>query len=198
MSERKCSYETIQLYKAEIDKYLQSKGELDLSKYKVYIKDDDLFFDKWEYKDIEKPVNINPIPKTVNYCDLYTRKIIVNIAGHEENKLLHINVDGDRVTSNYIDKQNRYIQKIIESYEKVGGQWNTIESGSGVSNIYLTNGVIVINNQRDRASTRSRFKGEIHILILYGAEERKQGSAVQSVSKTTNANPMYYTFPKNY
>jgi hypothetical protein len=187
MSVRKCSYQAIQHCKSEINSYLKNKGESDFSKYKVSFKDDSLFFDKWEYSNIQKPVNINLIPKTVNYYDLYARKIVLTISENEEIKPIFLNVDGERVTSNYIDKQNRYVQKILEASEYVNGQWKPIEN----ENFYLGHGVIVINNHKER-----RFKGEIHIVILYRFEESE--ARKQSVSKTTTTSSMYYTLPKNY
>lgn len=183
MSGRKCSYLAIQHCKSEIDSYLKNKGESDLSKYKVYIIDDNLFFDKWEYNNIAKPV-IDLTPKTINYYDLYTRKLIVNIGENKKNEKIYLNVEGDKVPANYIDKQNRHVQKIIEAYESVGGQWNAIESGSG---LYSSNGVIIIDNQ----AGRRKFTGTLHIIIMW---YKIEDTGLQSVSMKTK----YYKIPENY
>ena len=96
-----------------------------------------------------------------------------------------------------IDKKNRHVQKIIEAYEELGaGQWNLIESKS----LYLNNGVIVINNQIDRETARSRFTGQIHIFIMWYRIEDIVGRGLQSKSQITTVNktPKYYTIPESY
>lgn len=177
----RCSRKHLEEYKNAIHVYLQSKNITDFSKYEISFKDGKLHYIRWEYA-IEKPVDITPIPKTVNYYDLYTRKIVLNIPENEETKPIRLNVDGERVSPNYVDRHNRHVQKIIEAFEYVG-HWKLIESES----IYSNNGVIVINNHAGR-----RFKGEIHILIMWYRGEDP------SLQRTTTTKSVYYTIPKNY
>ena len=77
----KCSYEAIRQYQSEINKYLTNKGISDHSNYKVYIKDDTLVFDKWEYN-IEKPATniIQSIPGVPNYQEMHQRIIYFDLS----------------------------------------------------------------------------------------------------------------------
>jgi hypothetical protein len=143
----------------------------------VSISGDKLYYETWEY-DMEKPVDIVAIPKPITYYDLYLRKIMVTISETEKIQTIFLNVDGERVPSDYVDKRNRHVQSFLESYELKGGQWLIIEKG----NIYIHNGLVAIRNHTER-----RFVGDVHILITYRFEE---------VSNITT--PTHYTLPENY
>jgi hypothetical protein len=185
-----CSLQHLNEYKNAINQYLQSKNIFDFSKYDASIKEGKLHYIRWVYEiekpiDIEKLVDNNRVPKPENYENLFVRKIILHISEKEEIKRIYLNVEGERVDESYIDKQHRYVQKIIEASEYVSGQWKSI----GNDSVYLENGLIVIHNSPNR-----RFVGEIHLIILwYIKESVKRSSALQSLSTKK-----YYTIPKNY
>jgi hypothetical protein len=73
--ERKCSYQSIYKCRSEINKYLKNNGITDFGNYRVYIKDDELFFDYWGYF-IEKPtITIQNIPNII-YCQEMNQRIL--------------------------------------------------------------------------------------------------------------------------
>ena len=165
---RKCSYQAIQQYRSEINKYLKNKGITDVSRYKVYIKDDKLFFDKWEYPNIEKPNNITiqNIQDIPNFLELFQRIIYFDLSIRPIPQHSTINARGMIGSDNINNEEIIGITGLDINVSNLGCivERNQILSLKfQLFNVLLrTNSEI---NKNDIAITN--FSGRIRILIFY-------------------------------
>ena len=162
--ETKCSYQTIHEYISEINKHLKNNGISDFSKYKVNIKDDKLFFDKWEYSNIEKP-NIT-IQNINNYQDIYQRIIYLDISIRPIPPHVIINARGQIGLDNINEEEIIGINGIDLGINDYGylTERNQIIS----SKFRLHNGLMLTSSEIQKSDiTNNNFNGQIRIIILY-------------------------------
>jgi hypothetical protein len=165
--EKKCSYAAIQQYKSEINKYLRNKGVSDVSKYKVHIKDDKLFFDKWDYS-IEKPDNITirSVQDIPNYQEMYQRILYFDLSIRPISQHSTINARG-MLGSDNINKEE-IIGITGLDIEITNNGYRLERSQILFSKLRLLNGLLRTNSEISKNDiTVANFNGRIRILILY-------------------------------
>jgi hypothetical protein len=166
--EKKCSYQAIQQYKSEINKYLKDKGISDFSKYKVYIKDDKLFFDKWEYDGIENPDNITiqNIQDISKYQEIYQRILYFDLSIRPIPQHITINARSMLGSDNI---NNEQIIGITGMDIEISNFGCVVERNQILSSKFrLHHGLLKANSEINKTDiTIKDFNGRIRILIFY-------------------------------
>jgi len=161
---RKCSYQAIQQYKSEINKYLTDKGISDHSKYHVYIKDNRFHFDKWEYG-VEQPKDLTiGIQGSPNYKEVHQRMVYLDLSIRPIPQHTTINSRGmlgsdsgneEIIGMSGLDFEIKNIGYMIDR--------NQILS----SKLRLHNGNLRTNSEIKKSDITINFTGRFRILILY-------------------------------
>lgn len=167
MGERKCSYKDIQLYKTEINKYLKNNGVTDFGKYSVYIKEDQLFFSKWDYS-IEKPTiaAIQNIPNIIHYQEMNQRILYFDLNMGSIPQHSNINARG------IIGSDNVNHEKIIGitgiDIEITNFGYRPERDQILGPKLRLHHGLLRTNSEIGKGDlTITNFSGRIRILIYY-------------------------------
>jgi hypothetical protein len=182
MEERKCSWTAIKEYDNAIKEYLISKNITNFNNFEISFKESKLYFNKWEY-DVEKPKNLQPKQNQINYLDLYSRLLIINIKTNENYK--YFNCDGDEIVDhvNYKDPHNRSIQSIYQKSRYQYRRWTNITDDS---DIHIWEGKL----------TFAKITGTFHIFIFYRYDNSDILIRGESEKPIHAASAQYYTMPK--
>jgi len=97
MSKTKCSLEHLKQYQNGINEYLMTQNITDFTKYQVHIKDNELFYDKWDYS-APKPSNVKEKTLHPLFVPVETRLIYMNIKANFS--VIYINARGEVFRNN--------------------------------------------------------------------------------------------------